>query len=314
MLQIAPPRPTGTSSPSPPRHTAPSWAFQSVGAAVPERHENPLGLETTTRRGTNFTLISARIADARRMDSPLLREKTNQAYQTIFDGIGARRLIRVWNFIPGLLDSVGDSPQRYMVFNAGRHDAFARRFNGREHFATVVPTASGVGVSGDDLEIHALASDSIGTALANPRQVDSFRYSRKYGALPPCFARATAVAWPGDTKGRLLVGGTASVRGEDTVYEDSLEAQTEETFKNLAAVVAAGLGDPSLDVEDRCVRKDLLARFRHVRAYFTLPKNRETVARSMAQVFPHAEPVELAQAELCREGLLIEIEGWTDLS
>ncbi len=313
MLQAEPSHPTGISTLSPSRHAAPLWAIESVADAMAECIEAPADLKTTVRRGADFTLVSVRIAGIKKMGSMLLREKTRQTYQTIFDCIGARHLVRVWNFIPGLLEPVDDSSQRYIVFNAGRHDAFSQGFNGQEHFDLRVPTASGVGTSGDDLEVHALASDSIGTALGNPRQVNSFRYSRKYGALPPCFARATAVDWPDTNAGRLLVGGTASVRGEETMFQSSLEAQTEETFKNLASIVATGLGTPTVDIEDPYVRKDLLSRFRHVRTYYTMPDSREAIAAGTAHVFPHAEPSELAHAELCREGLLIEIEGWADL-
>jgi len=313
MQQTGSSHPTGISTLSPSHHTAPWWAIESVADAMAECIESPADLKTTIRHGANFTLVSVHVVGIKKMGSMLLREKTHQAYQTIFDSIGARHLIRVWNFIPDLLEPVDGSPQRYLVFNAGRHDAFSHGFNGQQQFGLRVPTASGVGTSGDDLEIHALASDSIGTALSNPRQVDSFHYSQKYGTLPPCFARATAVDWPDSSGERLLVGGTASVRGEETMFRSSLEAQTTETFKNLAAIVATGLGTPELDIEDPYVRKDLLSRFHQVRTYFTQPESREAIAADTAQVFPHAEPLELAQAELCREGLLIEIEGWADL-
>lgn len=272
-----------------------------------------VGFETTIQRCDTFSLASARIANGRHMDAAQLRESTDQAYQAIFAAIGERHLIRVWNFIPDLLDPIGGWPQRYLVFNAGRHDAFSKHFNGIDDFPRIVPTASGVGTSSDDLEIYGLAADQAGKALANPRQIDSFRYSQEYGWPPPCFARATAVAWPDTPKGRLLVGGTAAVRGEVTVFEGRLESQAEETFKNLAAVVAAGLRAQDLDCEDRSVRRDLLARYRHVRAYYTLPNSRDEIAASTAQAFPYAEQIELARAELCRDDLLIEIEGWADL-
>jgi hypothetical protein len=45
-----------------------------------------------------------------------------------------------------------------------------------------------------------------------------------------------------DTPDLLLVGGTASVRGEDSVHADDLIAQCRETFVNLAALVAAAQG------------------------------------------------------------------------
>lgn len=312
MPQADHPLSIGTANPSPSRHTVPSWAVEVTLGHSAEPFQSCPGFEPTIQKGEQFSLVSVRIANAMHMEAAPLRKNTDQAYQAIFDAVGARHLIRVWNFIPGLLDPVGAS-HRYLVFNAGRYDAFSKHFNGSDDFPRIVPTASGVGTSSDDLEIYALAADQSGRALANPRQVDSFRYSREYGWPPPCFARATAVPWPGTPEGRLLVGGTAAVRGEVTVFEGQLEAQAEETFKNLAAVVAAGLGTPDLDVEDRSVRMDLLARFRHVRTYYTLPHSRDAIAETTARIFPHAEQIEIACAELCRGDLLIEIEGCADL-
>jgi chorismate lyase/3-hydroxybenzoate synthase len=175
----------------------------------------------------------------------------------------------------------------------------------------MVATASGVGHYGSDLVIHGLASLNPSCPVENPRQVPSYRYSKKYGALPPCFARATRL----ETKrGRwLLVGGTASIRGEESKHHDDLESQTAETLANLAAVVAAGESG-SLSVETSMnERGRLLGRFGQICIYHRRREDRAFIEDRLPCVFSRAEVIEVSMADLCRPSLLIEIEGLADL-
>ncbi len=98
-------------------------------------------------------------------------------------------------------------------------------------------TASAVGIKGSDLSIHCLALEEPGTPVENPRQTPAWQYSARYGPLPPCFSRATIV----DLAGRrtLLIGGTASVVGEDSRHAGQFDAQVEETLLNLEALIRA---------------------------------------------------------------------------
>ena len=70
--------------------------------------------------------------------------------------------------------------------------------------------------------------------MANPRQIAPYRYSKRFGPLPPCFARATVLPAEAGTARKILVGGTASIRGEESIYLDDIRLQTSETFHNLA--------------------------------------------------------------------------------
>ena len=121
-----------------------------------------------------------------------------------------------------------DGLDRYMVFNAGRHDAYGDQRG-------ALGTASAVGITGSDLSIHCLALEEPGTPVENPRQTPAWQYSARYGPLPPCFSRATIV----DLAGRrtLLIGGTASVVGEDSRHAGEFDAQVEETLLNLDALI-----------------------------------------------------------------------------
>src|SRR5215218_7599903 len=184
--------------------------------------------------GEGFSMASVRIPDARSLGRAELHEATSRAYRHIEGELRARGTIhpvRLWNHIPGIHDPMGEGLDRYMVFNVGRYEALSEWFGGKETFDTRVASASGVGHRGRNLVIHCLASDRPGRAVDNPRQIAPYRYSRKYGPLPPCFARATVI------ESLVLVGGTASIVGESSVHLDDLPGQVEETLTNLAVFV-----------------------------------------------------------------------------
>jgi enamine deaminase RidA (YjgF/YER057c/UK114 family) len=75
--------------------------------------------------------------------------------------------------------------------------------------------------------------------MPNPRHYDvsSGVHAIKYGPMPPSFSRAT-IAVLGDRR-LLLIGGTASIVGEDSTHIGDVSAQLDETLHNLAALVSA---------------------------------------------------------------------------
>ena len=294
--------------------TPPSWVRELLGA--PSEAWNPVNnvLSVQTAQNAEFVLASVRVADAVSMESADFTSKTTQAYELVFDSLNQHRgfsLIRVWNFIPRILDPLGPTPQRYFAFNAGRFAAYERAYATKDAFSRMVATASGVGHFGSDLTIHGLASADPSSPVENPRQVPAYRYSEKYGPLPPCFARATRVETSRGTW--LLVGGTASVRGEDSRHDDDLEAQTAETLVNLAALVAVAESGSCEAESSMDERNRLLGRFRHLRVYHCRREDRALIEKRLRCEFPGATTIEVSIADLCRSPLLIEIEGLAEL-
>jgi chorismate lyase/3-hydroxybenzoate synthase len=294
--------------------TLPSWVAELVGvpSEAPKEVSGALSVQIVQR--SEFMLVSVRVADAVSMESADFSSKTTQAYELVFDSLNQHRgfnLIRVWNFIPRILDPLGQTPQRYFAFNAGRFAAYERAYATNDAFSRMVATASGVGHFGSDLMIHGLASSNPSSPVENPRQVPAYRYSEKYGPLPPCFARATRV---GTSRGTwLLVGGTASVRGEDSRHDDDLEAQTAETLVNLAALVAVAEGGSGAAESGMIERDRLLGRFRHLRVYHRQREDSAFIEKRLPCEFPGAKTIEVSMADLCRSPLLIEIEGLAEL-
>jgi enamine deaminase RidA (YjgF/YER057c/UK114 family) len=257
------------------------------------------GVAVRLSRGTHATRATVSIDGARALEPGEFADRVTQAYQAIESAIAATdhsHVIRWWNGIPGIHDRVDASRDRYMAFNAGRFAAMRRRF-GDAHLADEAPAASGVGVAGDALVIHALAAAEPGRSLQNARQRPAVRYSSRFGPLPPCFARATLT-----TVGKsptLFISGTAAILGEETVHLGDLPGQLAVTTDHLQrliaeATLASSIADPIV--------------MRALRIYLPDEALEGEVTRHLTMAFPAVKEIEFWSVDLCRRDLLVEIE------
>jgi hypothetical protein len=255
-----------------------------------------------------FTLVTVRKAGAARLDPKAFEACTREAYSSIAAQLrdaAARFPVRFWNYIPDIHRPCGEGLDRYMCFNAGRFAACSEWLGGPDTFDRLLATGSGVGHGGEDLVIHALASSTPGVAVDNPRQIPAYKYSRRFGPRPPCFARATVLHDPANQRAPLLlVGGTASIRGEESVHLNDLRGQTLETFENLASLVgsASKMSVAGLDA------------YREIRVYHFRDADRDAIAELVVNAFPRHTRVAYFRADLCRPELSVEIEGVAELS
>jgi chorismate lyase/3-hydroxybenzoate synthase len=281
--------------PAPPR-----W----IADEMPHPRELDLGSAVHAVASGELVLLSTTIPDARRLDADGLREEVARSYAAVGAALqsGRRHAIRWWNYLPDPGQMMGPGLDRYMVFNAGRSEGYPRT-PGDEAGGRSLATASAVGLAGDDLVIHCLAARRPGRPVENPRQKPAWRYSSRYGPVPPSFSRATIADLGG--RSRLLIGGTASVVGEDSMHVGNVQAQMDETFCNLATLVSAA-----------CDRVEppsgALARLQDVRVYLPRAQHGAVVQAAVQSRCPHAR-VELLSASLCRPELLIEIEGVAEI-
>lgn len=252
--------------------------------------------------------VSVRTRSAHGLAEPDFSDAVTSAYRAIFSALHGGGLwpVRFWNHIPGLHDRMGPGLDRYMAFNAGRFAAMQEWFGGVGRVRAGVATASGIGHTGDDFVVHCLAAGAAGTSVENPRQVPAYLYSKRFGPTPPCFARATITTLGGQRV--LLVAGTASIRGEESVHIGDLAAQVQETLTNLRAVIAAAQG-----LDAGTPQPGQLDRLREVRVYHPRPEDAGTLAGLLSGVFAGAPEVQVMRADLCRGELLVEIEGVADL-
>jgi chorismate lyase/3-hydroxybenzoate synthase len=278
------------------RPEPPAWVEQLF--AEPRAPMQQSGADApvlSSRRHGTFTLVSGAIDAPAEAGAGPFGDAVAALYRSIGQELARqhRHAVRIWNFVPDIQGAIRGAGDRYMAFNLGRFAAYCEWFGGPESFQTTLPTSSAVGAGDQAVWVHVLAADAPGTPVENPRQIPSYRYSRRYGVRPPCFARATRVGT------RLLIGGTASILGEQSRHSGDLRAQTRETFQNLAALILAaspGVVEPLEQLHSLRI---------HVRDAHLAP-GVQTVLDQLALEIPD---IEIVQAALCRRELLVEIEG-----
>ena len=190
---------------------------------------------------------------------------------------------RIWNFLDAITEGAGDA-ERYKLFCLGRAEGLGEPLRG-------YPAGSALGRRDGDrrVQILWLAGREAGAPVENPRQVSAFRYPRRYGPASPSFSRAMRLG------SDVLISGTASIVGHETVHQGNLQAQIHECVDNLTAVAeAAAIGAPRLTA---------------LKAYVRHAADADAVATAIrARCNPEA-PCCVLLADICREDLLVELEA-----
>jgi chorismate lyase/3-hydroxybenzoate synthase len=286
-----------------------------TGGLSPAGIERHAALDVVRR--DSLALITARLAEAVGLDAAALSARVAEQYASIAAMLAEldRHPIRFWNYVPGIVDPLGPEIDRYMAFNRGRYEAYAGLHGAPGGFAHAIPTASAVGITGPDLVIQCLASDRPGTPIENPRQTASWCYSRRYGPRPPCFARGTLATLAG--RRVLLLGGTASIVGEESRHVGDRAAQIEEALTNMDALIAHAVGQShaagTAQAGPGAGRPGGLTLLTDARIYVVDPADAPLVEQALLSRAGRPVRLETVVARVCRPELTVEIEGVAEI-
>jgi enamine deaminase RidA (YjgF/YER057c/UK114 family) len=262
-------------------------------------------LDIRYRRSATLTLGSIALAittpvdDGENINPPPIQSCAQEAYQQIFNllqEIGHIHLLRVWNFLPDI-NGATHGLEHYRQFNIGRQGSFIAHDRLSEESS--IPAASAVGTSSTNLVVHFLAGRDKSVALENPRQISAYRYPKKYGPCSPTFSRG---GWLNlDQQHALFISGTASIVGHDTLHIDDVAAQTQESIRNISAVIdeanrVAGHHLHTLDTLN-------------YRVYFRNIEDLTIIQAELGRLIAPATKTLYIQADICRSELLVEIEA-----
>jgi chorismate lyase/3-hydroxybenzoate synthase len=274
------------------------------------------GASLRVSASTAYGFVELTLPDAAALGDDAFRSAARRAYRSLVETVDARglHLLRLWNYIPEIRRPAPGGSTRYELFNAGRFEGYAERHPERD-FGHRFCAATAVGHRGPDLVLHALAGPAPGLPVENPRQRPAYRYSRRYGPVPPCFARAVRIERPlrcADGAHSAILSGTASIVGEDTRHPGDVARQLSETLQNLAHLSRALVGEtgapPDLALDGDAAR-EALARYTDLRAYVVRGDDAGAVLATLERRLPGLRRLEIAVADLCRPDLRVEIEG-----
>jgi len=274
----------------------PPWAREVAGYEADELG-NAADLQISEHNG--MRLISVALRGCREFASEDLRREVREGYHRIFRELQGFHPMRFWNFIPDIARVEAAELDRYMVFNAARHNAFLDLYGTEEALGRNLRTATAIGHDEPDLFIHCLAGEFPCEAVENPRQIPAWRYSNAYGPKPPSFSRASIARLGRDEEPQLLIGGTASIRGEASRHLEDLAKQIQETIRNLSELIANAAGDSA----------NPLTRLTSLRVYRSTTIGERRMESSLRPFLPPDLPIEHRLATLCRTELLVEVEG-----
>jgi hypothetical protein len=227
------------------------------------------------------------------------------AFEAIFKSaqFPVNSIVRQWNYLEDILGFDGEK-QHYQEFNNVRSAFYGNAFE-----EVGYPAATGIGMNrgGVIIEFVAVKSSHAFTApVDNPGQVAAHNYSNNVLVGNDCvlkttpkFERARFLEIFG--KKQIFISGTASIVGEQTVGIGNPAEQTEVTIRNIQRLY-------SDEVLERISKKKLNPKYGHARVYIKNRKDFPVIKKTFKTHFGNL-PVVYIIADICRESLLVEIEG-----
>jgi chorismate lyase/3-hydroxybenzoate synthase len=229
------------------------------------------------------------------------KDLTTQVYCELLRVIQERgypNLIRAWNYFPGINTGDGDL-EWYRQFTAGRalaFDEFAYR-------GKALPAGTAIGTDeGTPFTISTLATRDRCRMIENPRQISAYQYPREYGLSSPSFSRAVVVA---SVSGyRILMSGTASIVGHQSMHLDDPGQQTTETLRNLDELIQqARLETQTGNASGQALTDG------YWRIYVRQPDQVPEIERALRDYLVGDPSLVFLRGDICRRELLLEIEA-----
>ena len=284
----------------PPLHTQDSRRWWLPCAALRPAHSehwrvDGRAAQSGWQQGIGFSDNGAMLFAHLRLPAGDARAATAEAYQalrTFVAARGYRHWLRTWNYLGAFNEGEGDA-ERYRQFCVGRAEALAGH--------TQHPAATAIGIEGEALHIAVLAAHAPGQALENPRQTAAWRYPRDYGPQSPSFSRGMVVG-EGDAA-RLLLSGTASVVGHETLHPHNAMRQLPALMDNVRALLTHAAGN-----ETRTTSAEAGWQAESLRLYIRRSEDADALCTAFAPLAAGIPWLAL-HGDISRRDLMVEVEG-----
>jgi enamine deaminase RidA (YjgF/YER057c/UK114 family) len=227
-------------------------------------------------------------------------------------------VIRQWNYIEDIVGfdkKAQDEIQNYQAFNDTR-----TRYYATSSFENGYPAATGIGMNAGGIIIEFYANKPFIKEeiipIRNPQQKDAYQYSQEVligEALnkqtmksAPKFERAKYISAASDKI--VFISGTASIKGEKTIGIDDIAIQTKTTIENIWNLISRE------NLQSNQIHNNYnQISFSSIRVYVKKAEHMEVVREICQAAFPMVG-INYLIADICRESLLVEIEGIAELN
>lgn len=236
-----------------------------------------------------------------------VREQSEQAFRKAEEILKAEQMnfgdiVRQWNYLENITD-IAHGNQCYQDFNDVR-----TLFYASSEWKSGYPAATGIGTrhGGVLIDFNAVSGGVDIAPLDNDWQRAAHVYSdevlisrradRKRGT--PKFERGKSLS--GCRRKVIYISGTAAIRGEESVATGDVLSQTEITLENIQHLIGLEEGREKLPEHS--------GKLGFLRVYLKNEEDAPAVKADLDKLCPDI-PIVYLYADVCREELLVEIEG-----
>ncbi len=285
--------------------------------------ETDIGSKIYYKQKKNLSYIVVQSAEMKALFvggamSSLSEESIQKQSDVIFSGLEGifelekmpvSSIVRQWNYIENIT-RIEDNSQNYQEFNDAR-SRFYRKTKWHDGFPAA--TGIGIGCGGVIVDLDAIytnGSDIKVVSLNNTLQVPAHGYSnsvliaakdkKERPGTTPKFERGKLVL--SGTEGVIYISGTAAIRGEISLSNMGIEKQTRITLENIEHLISEETLANSGTGHFAKVEISSLRIYLREESFF------EPCKKIVDENYPGVPAVYL-KADICREELLVEIEG-----
>ena len=201
-------------------------------------------------------------------------------------------LIKIWHYLPQLLKPYSDKKTNYSLLCEAREIVYKEKYKD-----SCFPAATVIGIEGNKILIYFLAAACKEyNAVENKRQVSSYDYPQNIFLEKPMFSRAISFTDIEGVDKKIMISGTASIRGYESMHTMDVLKQLAEALENYQTFVTIKGNKSNI-----------------CRIYLTKSQKKysKEIAKELDDIFEHNNYI-LLEGEICRNNLLVEIEGTSE--
>ena len=222
------------------------------------------------------------------------KTKIINAYNNLFEiaKLEKMEIVKIWHFIPELLSKYNNDKTNYSLLCESRETVYKDYFKNFNF-----PAATAIGIKGKKILIYFFAGRfSKYKVIENKRQVSSYLYPQQIFKEKPMFSRAVSIDNVKSGVSKILISGTASIKGYESMHSLNLKEQLNEALKNYETLISLNNNTSNIS-----------------RIYISNINDEDKlwIQQKLEKVFGMDRFI-IVYGDICRKELIIEVEGVSD--
>ena len=224
-----------------------------------------------------------------------IKLKVQKKYSDFFEISNKNNMsiVKIWHYFPELLKLYPDKKTNYSLLCEAREVIYKELYDNSNF-----PAATVIGIEGDKILIYFFAAACENyDVIENNRQVSSYNYPQNIFSEKPMFSRAVGFSFTDEACKKIMISGTASIKGYQSMHDSDVIKQLKEALKNYKTFA-------KLESNPSNICRVYLSKYQK--------DNYLSVIDELEICFGSNQYV-LLLGDICRKELLVEIEGISDV-